>query len=135
MGWFLPVGFTVAGAAHPAADTGLVAGVEGSLAYFPLDYGTWAGGYVDAVYDTGTKRARFSIGPEFGFTFIGFDGGLVVQPGPDRTAIGYQGRVLLTMGLLSFYARWGKLPSLDVDATYREIGVLVKWPILLRDDG
>jgi hypothetical protein len=134
-GWFLPVGVNIGGAVHPSADLGYLFGVEGSLVYFPLPHATWGGGYVDAVYDTGTKHARFSVGPEFGFTFIGLDGGLVVQPGTERTAIGFQGRVLLTLGVVSVYARWGKLPALDVDATFREIGILLKFPILLRDDG
>ncbi len=135
MGWFAPVGMNIGGASHPTSSTGVLIGAEASVVYFPLPEGTWAGGYVDALYDSGSKKARMSIGPEFGMAFVGIDGGLVIQPGAGKMDLGYQARVLLTFGLFAVYGRWGKLPGLEVDSTFREIGVLLKFPILLRDDG
>ena len=66
--------------------------------------------------------------------FLGVDGGLLVQPGPKHTDVGYQVRGLLTFSLFSVYVRFGALPHAE-ESSFREIGVLLKLPIPVIDVG
>lgn len=129
-GWFLPVGLSVAGAAHPTSPTALAVGAEASVVAFPVAEGNWVGAYVDAVHELDNDLTRVSIGPEFGFVLIGVDGGFVVQRSERGTHYGGAVRPMLSFSFLTVYGRWGWLSD---DERFREIGVLLKFPIHLVD--
>jgi len=129
-GLFLPVGMSFAGAAHPRSDSSFALGAETSLVLFPVGEGYWAGGYGDVVYETTNELTRTSLGLEFGFTFIGIDGGVVAQFGNGETHWGGVIRPMLSASLLTFYGRWGFFAHAD---DFREVGVLLKLPIHLVD--
>ena len=131
--WLFPVGINVGAGLHDnGAPTGAVFGGEASAALVAVAWKVptfWRGGYVDGLYDFGTKRARFSIGPEAGFAFLGIDGGFVVQTGDGAVRPGFAVRPLLTFGIVSAYARFVDIPGDPVVDQTWELGALVKWPI------
>jgi hypothetical protein len=129
-GLFLPVGFGVAGAAHPNAPTALSLGLEASVVVFPVGHGNWIGAYTDLYHEPKNELTRASLGVESGFTFIGVDGGLVMQASENGTHWGGVVRPMFTLGFLSLYARWGWLKG---DEDFREIGCLLKFPIHLME--
>src|SRR5690606_27318542 len=66
---------------------------------------TWLGAYIDGVYDFGRDQSRFSVGPEFGWSAIGIDGGFLITHDSGGTRMGFTVRPLLTMGVVSAYVR------------------------------
>jgi hypothetical protein len=129
-GWFLPVGLTAAGTAHPKLPTASTIGGEASVVAFPVGDGNWIGGYVDVVHELGNDLTRISVGPEMGFTLVGVDGGLVIQHSERGTRYGGAVRPMLSFSFLTVYGRWGWLAD---DERFREIGLLLKFPIHLAD--
>lgn len=129
-GVFLPLGASVAAASHPSSPTALALGAEASVVAFPVGPAMWAGGYADLLYEFRNDRTRASFGPELGFTLIGVDGGVVVQSSANGTHWGGVVRPMLTIGLLSVFARFGWLED---DERFVEIGALAKFPIQLHD--
>ncbi|MBI5537227.1 MAG: hypothetical protein HY898_31185 [Deltaproteobacteria bacterium] len=131
-GWYLPVGLNVGGAFHHESR-GMILGAETSVAYYRR--GWWMGVYTDVLRDFGNDRTRWSVGPELGFSFVGIDGGFLTQLGEDKVYTGYQIRGLVTMSLLSLYGRGGWLPSHPSEQGFAEVGVLLKIPIPLWEEG
>jgi hypothetical protein len=130
-GWYVLPGATVAGATHSNAPLGFVAGGEVSAAYLSNRTFLWGGGYVDGVYDMGERRARVSIGPEFGWAALGLDGGMVVRPRPGGVDLGGEVRSLLAFGFGALYVRAGLMPRASADRSFGEVGLLLKLPISL----
>jgi len=130
-GWYGMAGLTLGGAIHPTHDSGLVAGLEGSLVHLDVsDTGLWAGGYADVLFDTGTKVFRASVGPELGWFMLGLDGGWVIEGNGDGSRQGLTGRLVLTLGALGLYGRWVHLFEEPAERDFGEVGVLVKIPLL-----
>ncbi len=134
--WVVPVGVNLGFGLHPTpVPTGAILGAEGSFVFLATSQSKffalptfWGGGYVDALWDTAGGRGRASIGPEFGFTVFGVDGGLVTQVGGGAVRFGGCVRPMLTIGIISLYVRLTFVPSdPEVDQT-TEIGLLIKYP-------
>jgi hypothetical protein len=130
-GWFLPVGLTLAGSAHPSAPTSFAFGAEVSAVAFPVGEGNWVGGYADVVHETKNELTRASLGLEMGYTFVGVDGGVALQTSAAGTHWGGVVRPMLTTGFITFYGRWGWFAG--EGERFREIGVLLKFPIHLAE--
>jgi hypothetical protein len=89
----------------------------------------WGGAYLDALYDTGTQRVRFGIGPEVGIFFLGVDGGLVFDVGEGEVRPGFVIRPMIALKFVFPYARFG-LRVGDDTGSYSEFGVLLKYPFM-----
>lgn len=87
----------------------------------------WLGGYIDGVYDFGKDQTRLSIGPEFGWSALGVDGGYLLAVDTAGVHHGVTARPLLTMGFVSAYGRISHL--FGVNSTWLEAGVLLKYPV------
>lgn len=92
-------------------------------------FGTWVGGYADAVHDVDREQVRVSLGPEIGLAMIaGLDGGVLVAHDDGGMHAGLTGRFLLTIGLASLWIRYGNL-FIGAEQDHLETGVLLKVPI------
>lgn len=113
------------GASTDGGTTNLLLGAEGSLGgtYTLL----WGGGYVDAVYDTGTGDLRFSIGPEVGLLCLGLDAGLMMEVRNGEVSPGFVLRPMLAGMYVFPYARFGWRADKTVGGL-SELGVLLKYP-------
>jgi hypothetical protein len=89
----------------------------------------WGGAYLDAVYDFGTERVRFSLGPEFGFLFLGVDAGLVLDVGEGKARHGFVVRPMLAVRWVFPYVRFGTVKG-DDPYNFSEVGVLLKYPLV-----
>jgi hypothetical protein len=87
----------------------------------------WGGGYADALYDAGTRRVRFSLGPELGIFFLGIDGGILLDVGEGEVRPGLVIRPMIALKFVFPYARFGRRGGSD-PSTFSELGVLVKYP-------
>jgi hypothetical protein len=137
-GVFLPVGVNLGGALHPSirGGSGFLFGGEVSAVYHSHDpHPLWAGGYVDVLRDFGTGSTRFSLGPEFGWAFLGLDAGYLGQIKKGVYHHGVVGRFLLSIGVVTAYARWGHLFDDPAESNFGEFGALLKFPIPLRTRG
>jgi hypothetical protein len=137
-GLFLPVGINLGGALHPSikGGSGFLFGGEVSAVYHSHDpHPLWAGGYVDVLRDFGAGSTRFSIGPEFGWAFVGIDAGYLGQIRKGVYHHGFVGRFMLSIGLVTAYARWGHLFDDPTERNFGEFGALLKFPIPLRTRG
>jgi hypothetical protein len=132
-GLFLPVGVYVGSASHADSDTDLLLGLEASAVLFPVGHSNWNGVYVDVLQDFGNDSVRTSLGLEVGFGFLGLDGGALLEFSEHGTYLGYAVRPMLSFGVIHVYGRWGFLPSKPEDDSFREIGVLLKYPIQLAE--
>jgi hypothetical protein len=142
---FVSFGFTGGVALHPELANGGVIGGEASAGIFGVEHGHgggsepailslsgspyWFGGYADVVRDFGSDTTRFTIGPEVGRSYVGVDGGLLVDVG-DTTHLGASGRVVATLSAVALYARAGFiLDSGAPESHFIELGVLLKVPL------
>ncbi len=113
------------GASHDAGATHFMLGAEASIgASYAL---AWGGGYVDAVYDTGTGALRFSVGPEVGLLCFGLDAGLLVEVRDGKVQPGFVLRPMLAAAYVFPYARFG-WRSDEAAGGFSEFGVLFKYP-------
>lgn len=129
-GLFLPVGVGFASASHPDSPTAFAFGAEASVVAFPIGHANWLGAYADVFHESKNDRTRASLGLEAGFTFIGVDGGLVMQVSDDGTHWGGVVRPMFTVAFLTLFGRWGWFAR---DEDFRELGVLVKLPFPLME--
>jgi hypothetical protein len=100
-------------------------GAEASLGGASLLF--WGGGYVDAVYDTGTGDLRFSIGPELGLLCLALDAGLMFEVRDGKVEPGFVLRPMLAAMYVFPYARFGWRAEEGV-GNFMEVGVLLKYP-------
>ena len=144
---FVSFGFTGGVALHSELDNGGVIGGEASAGIFGMDHNHgggsepailsmsgspyWFGAYADVVRDFGSKTTRFTIGPEVGRSYVGVDGGLLVDVGDgDATHYGASARVVATLSAVAIYARAGfVLDSGAPESHFVELGVLLKVPL------
>lgn len=125
---YAPIGVNMGAAFNPKRlDNGFILGGEASVAATNKDY-LWFGGYVDALHDFGADSTRISIGPELGLFIVGVDGGLVLST-LDGLHAGIVGRILLTLPVVSGYARLGTIFDSPQEGVYGEVGVLIKIPV------
>ena len=122
---WIPVGLSTGYALHDTLPNGALLGPELSVVRI-TNQGLWYGGYADFLWDLGSDRQRLSIGPEFGHTFFGIDGGYVLEQN-DKLRHGVALRPLLTIALISVGFRGVKLFGAGGE-TLGEISVLVKLP-------
>ncbi|MCP4136730.1 MAG: hypothetical protein GY754_37520 [bacterium] len=123
--WVLP-GINIGG----STGTGFHAGGEISVVNMYDNDLSWAGGYTDFVVSK--DQFRWSIGPEFGFTFVGLDLGflgVVPRDGDSNPRAGFTTRLNVTCGLAGVYARYNHVFN---DESYFEGGVLLKFPVRSR---
>lgn len=113
------------GVSHDAGETHFMLGGEASIGgtYSAL----WGGGYVDAVYDTGTGALRFSVGPEVGFLCFGLDAGLLVEVRDGEVQPGFVLRPMLAAVYVFPYARFGWRSDASASG-FSEFGLLFKYP-------
>ena len=117
------------GSSFSPAGIGGFLGVEGS--YFRSYHNTWAGLYLDAVYDFAQEAATVSFGPELGSLLFGVDGGLALRIGAkDRPEVGVQVRAMLNLGFVSLYYRYGAWPLSDGFEGVQQLGLTLKAPIV-----
>jgi hypothetical protein len=114
------------GISHDAGVTSFLVGAEGSVGMSQDLF--WGGGYVDAVYDTGSGDLRFSIGPEVGWFCLGLDAGLMVEVHEGKLQPGFVLRPLLAAVYAFPYARFGW--RAEEAAGFSEFGVLFKYPLV-----
>ena len=126
---WMPVGLSTGYALHDLdpndIPNGALLGPEVSLVRITNDV-VWYGGYVDFLWDFGSDRQRLSVGPEFGYSVLGIDGGYVLEQG-DKLRHGLAVRPLLTLGVFGIGLRTVKVFG-DGGETLAEINVLVKLP-------
>jgi hypothetical protein len=122
---WMPVGLSTGYSLHDDGPNGALLGPELSVVHITND-AVWYGGYADFVWDFGSDRQRLSIGPEFGWMWLGIDGGYVLEQG-DKLRHGVALRPLLTIALLSIGFRGVKTFG-DGGETLGEISILVKLP-------
>lgn len=130
----IPFGLNIGAGFDPDGRPGFLLGGEVSVAFFdqsPGEVWWWYGAYVDAVYDFGADAVRASIGPEAGFMLVGVDGGLVVQRRAGRSALGVNGRLMLSLAVVHVYVRAGAIGEVS-DGAFSEVGVLLKLPWLVQ---
>lgn len=126
-GWYVMGGATGGGSFSPGVGGGFV-GAEASVAR--LRRGWWYGVYSDAIYDFGQRNMTLTLGPEFGYSFFGVDGGLGLRPAPESgLQMGPQFRGLLTVGLVALYARYGFWPEATEHRHVRQFGIMLKIPL------
>lgn len=90
----------------------------------------WGGFFVDGVYDFGLGAGTLSAGPEVGYGPLGLDGGVAMRLGlEDRPEVGYQGRLLITAGVLGLYGRYGYWPGAPRARHVGQVGLLLKIPL------
>lgn len=122
---WMPVGLSTGYALHDNGPNGVLLGPELSVVHI-TNQAVWYGGYTDFVWDLGSDRQRLSIGPEFGYTFFGIDGGYVLEQG-GKLRHGVALRPLVTIGILAVGFRGVKIFG-DGGEMLGEISVLVKLP-------
>lgn len=123
---WMPVGLNLGYAVNPSpVPNGFLIGPEVSLVYLDQDV-WWAGAYADALYDGGSERARISVGGEVGYAILGLDLGYVTTLRGEREQ-GFRARAMFSLAAVHLYGGAGRLS----DATYGELGVLLKFPIEL----
>jgi hypothetical protein len=130
-GWYLPFGITLGAALHPALAHGFFLGGEVSGVYFSRR-ALWAGGYADVLYDWGSDALRWTAGPELGWGPFGIDFGYLGQRREGAVAHGIAGRGLFTVGVVGIYGRVGWLPGAAGEERFAEVGLLIKFPALLK---
>lgn len=113
------------GASNESDKTHLLLGTEVSAGF--AEFFFWGGGYVDALYDTGTQRVRVSLGPELGLFCVGLDGGPVFDIGDGKIQPGFVIRPMIALKFVFPYARFGVRVGGDA-SSYSELGVLLKVP-------
>lgn len=123
-GWYMPVGATVALTNH-GGEAGYAVGGELSIVHFD---DVWFGLYADALHDTSRETTRISVGPEFGFAFVGVDAGAIIETG-DTTRFGLQGRLMFTAGYIAPYLRVGAISEDAGNTSFTEAGILFKLPL------
>jgi hypothetical protein len=131
-GWYLPVGLVLGGSAHADRPDGFVLGAEVSGAHVDVDSGFWYGGYLDALWDFGPDALRFSLGPEIGVGPVGLDGGYLGEIHAGTYTHGFQLRLLVTLGFVAAYARWGHQFRHPGEEDFGEFGLLVKFPVPVK---
>lgn len=123
---WMPVGMNFGWAVNPSpVPNGFLVGPEVSLVYLDQS-GPWVGVYTDALYDGGSERARISAGGEVGYAIFGLDLGYVTTVRGEREH-GFRARGMFSLAAVHLYGGAGRLS----DATYGELGVLLKVPIEL----
>ncbi len=128
-GWYVPVGIVLAGSAHPDRPDGFALGAEASAVHLNVDSGFWYGGYLDALWDFGPDALRFSLGPEIGVGPVGIDGGYMGEIHDRAYTHGFQLRLLITLGVVAAYGRWGHLFRQPLEEDFGEFGLLIKFPV------
>ncbi|MCP4135799.1 MAG: hypothetical protein GY754_32830 [bacterium] len=115
---WLPIGINIG----TSEGTGFHIGGEISFVY--LDRKFWRGFYADGLYSDGDPR--FSVGPEIGYSILGFDCGFAGGRINDELFYGFTARVVLTAGsVVSIYARYNWVTKQE---NHLEGGVLLKFP-------
>jgi hypothetical protein len=128
-GWYVPVGLNLGGSMYADRPDGFVLGAEVSAAHIDVDSGFWYGAYLDALWDFGPDAFRFGLGPEIGIGVVGLDGGYLGEIHDRTYTHGFQLRLLLTLGVVAAYGRWGHLFRHPLEEDFGELGVLVKFPV------
>lgn len=124
---FMQLGVTTGGSLGNQDAGGFVGG-EWSVAW--LRQGLWGGAYADAWYDFGQNATTLTLGPAVGAWVVGVDGGLGVRLGrQDAPEVGFQARLLLALGNVSIFGRYGGWPGPQGLGHVAQIGVTLKLPV------
>ncbi len=101
-----------------------------ALAHGRADY--WLGAYAEVLHQPNRSQLRASMGPEFGWSLLGVDGGLVIAD-DESTHFGATLRGLVTFGVVTFSNRLVYLPKHDDEpaALLGEAGLTFKLPVRL----
>lgn len=133
-GVFVSPGVSISSGWGKDGEHSVALGTEFSALYFHggfAGFGTWTGGYLDVLYDTGTKGIRSSIGPEIGWGPFGIDGGYVLDLAGGKAHHGVQARGLFSISFVQGFARLGYIQGYGTDFGG---GMLVKIPFRLTND-
>lgn len=123
--WFLMGGAT-GGASFSGAGTGGYLGAEVSLVRSLR--GLWSGIYADGTYDFRSRTVIASLGPEFGYSFLGFDGGLAVRSSDFGLRPGILARLSANVGMFGLYGRYGYWHETRTSGV--QVGATFKLPLL-----
>ncbi|MBK7583990.1 MAG: hypothetical protein IPI67_27810 [Myxococcales bacterium] len=127
---WLPLGLNFGYSLNPdPVSNGFLVGPEASFVY--LDHSTgWAGAYTDVLRDFGSDTTRLGVGAEAGMAIFGVDLGYERSFG-DTNHHGIRGRFLLSFAAVHFYGGVGRVFADAGGFTYGEVGVLLKFPIMM----
>jgi hypothetical protein len=126
----LPIGLNVG---YAAGDPPSGALLGGEISLVRWHDGFWYGVYGDYLQAFGPGGGRLSVGGEAGVFFLGVDGGYVRDLSVD--ANGWRVRGLLSALLITGYGGGGGLSVGRGEASFWEVGVLLKVPLFSRSDG
>jgi hypothetical protein len=105
----------------------MVLGGELSLVYLSDRATSLFGGVVaDAVYDWHRGRGRAMCGAVFGWHYFGLDGGYLIDFDKKNHKHGGAVRIFASVGVLTFYLRYGLLKD---SADFGELGLIIKLPL------
>lgn len=113
------------GASFSGEGTGGYTGTQFSVVR--TKHGRWLGLQTGIQYDFGASSFMATAGPEFGYKFGGIDAGAAARFGGEESAIGPQGRLIATVGVLSLVGRYGFFPALDEHLV--QVGLVLKGPL------
>ncbi len=122
--WYVLGGATGGGTVGADQTGGFVGG---ELSVVRLRQGRYVGGYVDAYYDFGIEGTYATAGVEVGKQFVGLDAGVALRFAGD-TEVGATGRVFVSVGVLSVFARYAYFDS-DTDDHVIQLGAMLKLPL------
>lgn len=127
--WYLMGGATFGGTTI-AQERGWYVGGEASVVRLSRG-GRYVGLYGDGYYDFGAHRTYATLGPEFGYKFVGLDVAAAARMGGDHIEWGPAGRVFVTVGVLSLYGRYAYfVESLGSDNEHVvQLGASMKLPL------
>lgn len=131
-GWYAPSHLTLGMSIHPEHSNGMIVGLQQSLVYQIGPRANWWGGISgEILHDFGPSWTRASLGPEVGYGVIGLDTGFFTLRRDHKLEAGVQGRVILTIGILEVFGRWGEVMG-EERFRFGEIGLGLGWPWTLE---
>jgi hypothetical protein len=125
--WYLMGGVTTGGTIV-THDRGWYVG--GEVSVVRLREGKFIGLYGDGYYEFGINRTYATSGIELGYKFLGIDGGGAARIGGRHIEWGPTGRLFVSLGILTLYARYAYFyETLRADNDHViQIGGLLKFP-------
>lgn len=127
-GWYAPSHLQAGVSIHPERSSGLVLGLQQSLVYQVGPRASWWGGISgELMHDFGPSWTRVSLGPEVGYGVFGVDAGFFAIRRDGKGEAGFQGRLVLTIGVAEVYGRLGEVMG-EERFRFGEVGIALGWP-------
>lgn len=108
--------------------------VGGELSVVRLRQNHMIGVYGDAYYDFGVDGTYLTggleVGTKLGMVGVGVDGGFAARFAYDDHQLGATGRVFLSAGVVSLYARYLYFAETDRNDHVVQVGAMLKFPLV-----